>query len=199
MTWVKLCGLRTRADVEAAEAAGADAVGFVVVSGSLRSVSPGEARRAGEGAAVERFVLTVGLSPDEVLEAAAAAGATGVQPYGEHAGEAAGAALAAGLRVLFPIRVSGRPPDLSVVPEGAVPLLDTAVPGVYGGTGRSFDWSLAAGIGREVVIAGGLHPGNVAEAVRVARPWGVDVSSGIESAPGVKDHEEMRRFVEALR
>jgi phosphoribosylanthranilate isomerase len=198
MTWVKLCGMRTRADVEAAEAAGADAVGFVVVSGSPRSISPDEARRAGEGTAVDRFVLTVGLETEEVLEVAAAAGATGVQLYGEHAGEAARVALGSGLRVLFPIRVSG-PPDLSAVPEGAVPLLDTAVPGVYGGTGRSFDWSLAAGIGREVVIAGGLHSGNVAEAVRVARPWGVDVSSGIESAPGVKDHEEMRRFVEALR
>jgi phosphoribosylanthranilate isomerase len=78
-------------------------------------------------------------------------------------------------------------------------LLDTAVPGLHGGTGRTFDWPLAAGLGREVVNAGGLDPGNVAEAVRAARPWGVDVSSGIVSAPGVKDHEEMRRFVEALR
>jgi phosphoribosylanthranilate isomerase len=198
MTWVKLCGLRSREDAEAAEAAGADAIGFVIAPGSVRHVDPEDAARFGAGLGVERFVVSVDLEPEVLLAAARAAGATGVQPHGEHSRRSAGAALAAGLRVLFPIPVAG-PIDLSAVPDGAVPILDTAVPGRHGGTGRRFEWSRTAGLSRPFVLAGGLRAGNVAEAIGIARPWGVDVSSGIESEPGVKDHEMMRRFVEAAR
>ncbi len=198
--WVKLCGMRSRGDVAAAAQAGADAVGFVVAPSSVRHVTVEEAAAFGAGFEGARFLVTVDLPAHRLLAAAEAARVTGVQPHGEHAAEAALGALGAGLEVLFPVRVSaGLGIDLSDVPDGAIPLLDTAVAGVHGGTGRSFDWSAAAGLGTPVVLAGGLSPDNVAAAVTLASPWGVDVSTGIERAPGVKDHQTMRRFVEALR
>ncbi len=198
MTWVKLCGMTSRRDVEAAVAAGADAIGFVAATASVRSVTPGQAAVLGAGIAVERYLVTVDMEPDRLLAAARLGEVDGVQPHGHHAAEAALLLLGAGYRVLFPLRVAG-PVDLSVVPPGAIPLLDAAVQGRHGGTGVSFDWSLASGLGIRVVVAGGLTPGNVAEAVRASGAWGVDTASGVESAPGIKDPEAMRRFVEAVR
>jgi phosphoribosylanthranilate isomerase len=198
MTWVKLCGLSGPGDVAAAVAAGADAAGFVLAPESPRAVSPEWAREVGVGAQIERFVVTVDLPPDRLLAAASAAGATGVQPHGEHAREAAEAALSAGYRVLFPIRVAG-PVSLAGVPDGAIPILDTAVEGLHGGTGVAFDWSHTSAVAGDFVLAGGLTPDSVSDAIRRLRPWGVDVSSGVESAPGVKDHDLMRRFVEAAK
>jgi len=198
MTWIKLCGMRSREDAAAAVAAGADAIGFVIAPGSSRRVTIEEAARCGAGLPIDRYLVTVDLAPEDVMAAAAAPGADGVQPHGEWALEAAAAALDAGLRVLFPVGVD-RDLDLHGVPKGAVPLLDTAVTGRHGGSGRPFDWALAAGLDRPFVLAGGLTADTVARAIEIARPWGVDVSTGIESAPGKKDHAEMRRFVEAVR
>jgi phosphoribosylanthranilate isomerase len=198
VTWVKLCGLRTAADVAAAVEAGADAVGFVAAVESPRRVTPAEAAALGTGIPLLRFLVTVDLGPDELLAAAAESGVDGVQPHGSQADAAAAAALDVGLRVLFPVPVVDEI-DLGGVPEGATPLLDAAVSGRHGGTGRAFPWHLAGGLARPVVLAGGLSSDTVAEAIRIAKPWGVDVSSGIESSPGVKDHDEMRRFVEAVR
>ncbi len=198
MTWVKLCGMTRRRDVEAAAELGVDAVGFVIAAESPRRVSPAEAAELGSGVAVERFLVSVDLEPEGLLASAREAGVTGVQPHGRHAVEAAEAAFSVGLRVLFPVRV-GRRLHLTQVPDWAVPILDTAVPGRHGGSGRSFDWTLTAGCGRHVVIAGGLTPENVAGALAAAKPWGVDVASGIETAPGVKDHAKMEQFVEATR
>jgi len=196
MTWVKLCGMTRREDVEVAVVAGADAVGFVAAPGSVRRVTPEQAAVLGEGIRIERFLVTVDLEPGLLLAAALLAAVDGVQPHGRHSVEAADLMLREGYRVLFPVRVDG-PPDLLQVPEGAIPLLDTAVPGLHGGTGESFDWGLAAGLGRDVAVAGGLTPENVGVAVAAAVPWGVDVASGVESAPGVKDSVAMKRFVEA--
>jgi len=198
MTWVKLCGLTRRPDVEAAVAAGADAVGFVVAPESARRVTVDEALALGAGIGVTKVLVTVDLGAEELLRAAAAAGVEAVQPHGRSRVEAAEAALAGGYLVLFPIRVDASV-SLSGMPEGATPILDAAVPGRHGGTGTMFDWSAAEGLGVDYVLAGGLDPENVAEAVRRLLPWGVDVSSGVEARPGVKDHELMRRFVEAVR
>jgi phosphoribosylanthranilate isomerase len=198
MTWVKLCGMTRAQDVVAAVEAGADAVGFVLAPESLRRVSVEQAAGLGAGVGIARYLVTVDLPPEELLEAAAAAAVDGVQPHGEYRDEAAVAALDAGLAVLYPVAVSG-PVDLAGIPEAAVPILDTRVPGSHGGTGRSFDWTVASGAGRPLVLAGGLTPENVREARAAAEPWGVDVSTGIESSPGIKDREKMRRFVEAAR
>jgi phosphoribosylanthranilate isomerase len=190
--------MRTAADVAAAVAAGADAVGFVIGAGSPRQITVEEASAAGRRQPISTYLVSVDLEPAALVEAAARAGTDGVQPHGRHARAAAEMALGAGLQVLFPVP-AGRRVELGMVPDGAVPLLDTADPDRHGGTGRSFDWTLAAGLDRPVVLAGGLRADTVADAIRIAGPWGVDVSSGIESSPGVKDHEEMRRFVEAVR
>lgn len=193
-TWVKLCGMRSAADVAAAADAGADAVGFVTAAGSVRRITPAQAADYGRGFAVATFLVTEDEKPETLLHAAATASVTGVQPHGRHAAAAAEAALDAGLEVLFPIAVVPDA-DFAAAPSGAVPLLDSAT---WGG-GVAFDHSLIpSGLGR-FVLAGGLTPGNVAAAVSAARPYGVDVSSGIEIEPGVKDPALMRDFVEAAR
>lgn len=194
MTWVKVCGLRTPADVEAASRAGADAVGFVLFQESPRSVRPDLAARLIADATTPSYILTVDASPAELLDLAAYTGASGVQPYGVDAAEAASAARRAGLTVLRPRKVTT---DLTLedIPEGQTPLLDANVDGMHGGTGIRFDPELVPHIDRDWVMAGGLDPTNVAEAVRTLRPWGVDASSRLESTPGQKDHELIAAFV----
>lgn len=197
MTWVKVCGLRHHADVEAAVAAGADAVGFVLAP-SPRRVTAQQARSLGEGLEVLRVGVTVDLAPEEVLPAVEAAGLDAIQPHGAHRREAAEVATSAGLMVLYPIAVRG-PVDLGTAPPGSIPLLDTYDREAHGGTGRPFDWSLVVGVQERFVLAGGLHPDNVEEAIREVAPWGVDASSGLESAPGVKDPDLIRAFVESAK
>lgn len=197
MTWVKVCGLRTPDDVDAAGEAGADAIGLVLAD-SPRKITAGEARKLAARAEIPAFLVVVDVRPAELLDLASYVGAAGVQPHGAHAAEASAAARLAGLDVLRPVRVAG-PVDLSGIPDDQVPLLDTAVDGLHGGTGVTFDPSLAAGIERRWVMAGGLGPGTVGEAIRRLRPWGVDASSGLESAPGVKDRELILTFVEEAK
>ena len=194
MTWVKVCGLGRPEEVTAAVEAGADAIGFNVYPDSPRFVTPERAAELGAEARAVTVLVSVGLAPDELLAAAATAGVDAVQPAGDHAAAAAAAASARGLFVLRPVSVAGEV-DLSGIPDNQIPLLDTAVPGLHGGTGKTFDWGLAASLRRDYVLAGGLGPGNVADAVSLLRPWGVDASSGLESAPGIKDVGRVRDFV----
>lgn len=198
MIWVKTCGLRTEADVAAAVDAGADAVGFVLSSQSPRRVTETRARELARDVPLLSVIVTVDFMPAALLAAAAHTGARGVQPHGYHRQEAGAAAQREGLFVLHPLPVSG-PVDLGEVPDGQTPLLDSFRQGVHGGTGESFDWDLLRGIGRPYVLAGGLGPDNIAEAVRTVAPWGVDASSGLESSPGVKDPGRIRDFVERAR
>ena len=198
MTWVKLCGMTRRDDVAAAARLGADAVGFVIYEGSPRRVSLDDVSGLGTGFTLERYLVTVDEAPVRLVAAARRAGVTGVQPHGRHARAAAEAALAEGLTVLFPVGVGDGPVDLGDVPAGCMPILDTRS-AHHGGTGRRFDWSLAGNLGRPWVLAGGLTPGTVGDAVRLLQPWGVDVASGIEASPGVKDQDLMRGFIEAVR
>jgi phosphoribosylanthranilate isomerase len=193
MTWVKVCGLTRVADVTAAVEAGADAVGIVLIASSPRFVPrEGAAELVAAAGGVRRVVLTIDLAPDELEPLLEETGADGIQPYGAHAAAVAAAATAAGVFVLRPVPV-GIGLDLPGPGEG-IPLLDAAGPAL-GGTGRRFDWDLATGIGVRWVLAGGLGPDNVAEAIAVARPWGVDASTGLEEAPGIKDHGRVAAFV----
>lgn len=198
MVWVKVCGVRRTGDVRVASEAGADAVGLVLAP-SVRRVTPetaAELVRAAGGLAT--FIVTVDARPAEVLDLASFTGCSGVQPHGLHAAEAASAGVQAGLTVLRPRAVAGSV-DLSDIPETQIPLLDTADGTAHGGTGRSFDWTLAGHVTRNYVLAGGLGPDNVAEAVSLLSPWGVDASSGLESSPGVKDPNLVRRYVQEAR
>ncbi len=195
--FVKLCGIRTEADLEAAVTAGADAVGFVLTP-SPRQVSLSEATRL-------RTLL-----PSTVL---------GVAVYHRPAPgqvERVQEAMAPDLHQSAPESLDGAPRGsiLPVVVDGddVARVIAVAAGGnemglvlvdsrAKGGTGIRTDWERLAGVanGSKLVLAGGLHPGNVARAISVVRPFGVDVSSGIESAPGEKDHDLMRAFVAAAR
>jgi phosphoribosylanthranilate isomerase len=192
MTWVKVCGVREPADVEAAVEAGADAIGFVIAANSIRRVPIERARVLAEGVPIIRVLVTMDLEPGMVMDAAV--GMDAVQPHGAHAAAAGAAARAAGLVVLRPIPMT-EAPDLSAVPEDQIPMLDSPRPG----TGIPFDWKLMNGGPRRFVMAGGLGPDNVAEAIRAIHPWGVDASSGLEAEPGRKDPVLIRRFVEEAR
>jgi phosphoribosylanthranilate isomerase len=172
--------------------AGADAIGFVIAPHSVRKVSPERARILAEGVSVIKVLVTMDLEPGMLVEAAA--GMDAVQPHGAHAVAAAAAARTAGLVVLRPVPMNATT-DLSVVPEDQIPLLDSEQPG----TGVPFDWKLVNGSRRRFVLAGGLGPDNVAEAIRAMHPWGVDASSGLETEPGRKDPVLIKRFVEEAK
>ena len=193
---VKICGVTRLEDALAAAQAGADALGFNFWPQSKRYVDP---RAAGDIIALlPPFVATVGVfvdpTRDEALRAAEASGVQWLQLHGDESPELC-ASLP--LPVLKAIRVRHRASlDLLDAYDVAGFLLDTDSPG-YGGSGATFDWTLAAEGARRapIVLAGGLRPENVADAVRQVRPWAVDVASGVESAPGVKDHEKTARFI----
>lgn len=198
---IKFCGLRTETDVEVACACGVWAVGFVFTE-SPRRVDPDRARALVQ--AVEPGVETVGLFTHEPLaEVRRVAARLGLDRIQIHRVlSPAEREDCADLPLLPVFRVQG-PESLAALAavRGGTFLLDTYVPGVAGGTGERFDWTLArraAAWGR-VVLAGGLTPENVGAAVAVAAPWGVDVSGGIEASRGVKDHSRMRAFAAAVR
>lgn len=198
MTWVKICGLRTSADVKAATDAGADAVGFVLAQDSPRSIRPDVAARLIADCELPSYLVTVDASPAEILDLIDFTAAAGVQPHGADAAAAALATRRAGLAVLRPRNVTDEL-DLSDIPDDQIPLLDTHVPGLHGGTGQRFDPELLPDIERRWVMAGGLDPTNVAEAVKDLRPYGVDASSRLESSPGHKDHDMIRAFVQEAK
>lgn len=193
MTWVKVCGVRRVGDIEAAEEAGADAVGLVV-GPSVRRLLPGEAADLAASTRLQTFLVTVDAGPDELLALARETGVTGVQPHGAHAAEAAEAAAAAGLVVLYPLS-AGPGLDVADVPGRYIPLVDSPALGAHGGTGRQWDRRGFSPGGRSWVMAGGLGPGTVGLAVAEMAPWGVDASSRLESAPGVKDPALIAAFV----
>ena len=199
-TLVKVCGLTRAADARAAVEAGADWLGFVLLGESPRRIEPEAAR---ELAAASPTALAVAVlvspTPDQALDLARRSGARRVQL---HRVDPATWPAAFPLPITFAVPVS---------PEGRIPaalpaaahlvLLDRAHPDLAGGTGESFRWESAADLcaRRAVMLAGGLGPENVAEAIERARPFGVDASSRLERSPGIKDPERVRRFVAAVR
>jgi len=201
---VKVCGITSPADARAAADAGAAAIGLVFWPRSPRAVDLPSAR--GIVAALPPFVLRVGVfvdeQPDVMARIADSVGLDVLQLHGEEPPEMI-AALAR--RALKAVRVGpGFRPEqaLRYASHAAGLLLDTKDADRPGGSGRPFDWSLVAGLRERVgflVLAGGLTPDNVAEAVRAVRPDAVDVSSGVESAPGRKDPGKLRAFVAAVR
>jgi phosphoribosylanthranilate isomerase len=196
MVRVKICGITRLEDALAAARAGADALGFNFWPKSKRYVDP---RTAAEIIALlPPFVATVGVFVDPTREEAVqAAERSGVQWLQLHGDESPELCASLPLPVLKAIRVRHRASlDLLDAYDVAGFLLDTDTPG-YGGSGATFDWALAAeaALRAPIVLAGGLRPENVADAVRQVSPWAVDVASGVESAPGVKDHEKTARFI----
>ena len=198
-TRIKICGITRLEDALACVEAGVDAVGFNFWPGSKRHVPV--ARAAEIAAALSPGVLRVGVfvraAPLEVRDTVAAVGLGAVQLHGD---EEPADYLGAGVPLWQVLRVESSLPE-SVSPRAAEVMLDAKVEG-FGGSGRSFDWSLARGARRYGLpfwVAGGLTPANVGEAVRQAGPAGVDVASGVEARAGVKDPALVRAFVAAVR
>jgi phosphoribosylanthranilate isomerase len=200
---VKICGLCRAEDAHAAVRAGADALGFNFWPGSKRYLPPAEAGRIVRE--LPPFVAAVGVFVNATREEIAAAVlSSGVGVAQLHGDEAPEACRDLPVRVVKAIRVASEADVLRLAAfrDAGVGtfLLDGPSAG-YGGSGARFDWALASSAKRwgRVILAGGLTPGNVAEAIRAVRPWGVDVASGVEVAPGVKDAERMGRFVAEAR
>ncbi len=198
-TRVKLCGLTRPEDVDAAVAAGADALGFVLWPGSRRAVD--EARLAALAERVPAFVTRVGLFVDQdpALIARCARHLDLLQFHGEESPAACDAFRRPWIKALR-MRDGLDLHAAAAAYRGArALLLDAYRPGVPGGTGETFDWSrIPAGLAKPVILAGGLGADNVAEAIATVAPFAVDVSGGVEAAPGIKDAERMAAFLAAV-
>ena len=202
----KICGLPRAGDAATAVAAGADYLGVVFAGGPRRVTAPaaGEIRAASDGVPV--FGVYGDQSVDEILRVTRAAGLQGAQLHGDYSRADARRLRAEGLRVWRVARVADAT-DLALLPEISMDtdavLVEPRVPGMSGGTGTRLDLALAQAArsrlaGAAMVLAGGLTPESVVEAMALVRPDVVDVSSGVERLPGIKDPDKIARFLEAV-
>lgn len=201
---IKICGVTTPADAEFAANCGADAIGLNFYARSPRYLT--EDRAAAIVRALPPFVASVGLFVGtplaEVHDRALRFNLRAVQTYpsDDSVFDFFPVAHIPAFRVKDAASLAVVSAYVSVAKPAAV-ILDAYVDGLMGGTGRIAPWNLLVGFdpGVPILLAGGLTPDNVADAVRTVRPWGVDVASGVESAPGVKDRGKIRAFVQAVR
>ncbi len=201
MTRVKICGITNPEDAGHAVSAGADAIGLVFTD-SPRRVNPACASEivAAAGPFVTPVALFVDSPAEFIIDVAGRLGLNTVQLHGDESPELVERLHP--LRVIKAVRVADSS-DLEGLERYRVDafLLDTRVPGMKGGTGLTFDWSLAVEVARRfpIILAGGLNPQNVADAIRQVHPYAVDVSSGVEAAPGKKDPLKVSAFIENVR
>jgi phosphoribosylanthranilate isomerase len=202
MVRIKICGITGVRDARTAARLGADALGFNFYKGSPRYIRPERARAIIE--ALPPFITNVGVfvdeSADEVIRIARVAGLDAVQLHGDERPSVVHAVN--GVRRIKAIRVrDARDVERCRRYRVEAYLLDAYVPEKRGGTGATFNWELAreAAAFGPIILAGGLNPENVAEAIRVAQPYAVDVASGVESEPGKKDRALMEAFIREVR
>lgn len=202
---VKICGITNIEDADVAVKAGADALGFVMYRKSPRFVEQAVVKRIVAG--LPPFVLPVGVfvneEPERVRTLMDDCGLALAQLHGD---ESALYCQQLGRPVLKALRLKDRGTFLALAEfQGRANvrgvLIDTFSDQAYGGTGKTVDWTLAQEAARAtpIILAGGLTPTNVAEAIAQVRPYGVDVSSGVEQSPGKKDHDKVKAFVHAAR
>lgn len=207
---VKVCGITRLEDARAALEAGADFLGFNFYPPSPRYLAPERAAQiiAALPAAARTVGIFVNAGLATVQNIAALCRLDYIQLHGDEPPEFVQALSPRAFKALRPRSVAEAEVAAAVYAplgpaEADVPLLlvDAYRAGRYGGTGEKGDWALAAGLASRyrLLLAGGLTPENVAEAIRQVRPWGVDVASGVESAPGIKDHDKMRRFIQEAK
>ena len=198
---VKICGITRVEDAVVAADAGADAVGLIFVPSSPRYISPESAARIVR--ALPQTITPVGVfvneSREEIGRVVARSGVRALQLHGEESPEAT---IGFTIPVIKSFRVGEEFSVESVrgYPVSAI-LLDALVPGLYGGTGKTFDWNIAIAAkayGR-VILSGGIHAENVSDAIRSVRPYAIDVNSGVESSPGIKDPEKIAALFRAVR
>jgi phosphoribosylanthranilate isomerase len=197
---VKICGITRREDAEAAVELGAGALGFIFWPGSPRLVDADRVREI--VVALPPFVTPVGVfvnqEPDTINRVADRARLGAVQLHGDETPAHAARVERAVIKSVAVDGVGGASP--TDWPAQVMLLVDAHDPVLRGGTGRTADWSAARRLAaaRRVVLAGGLRPENVADAITQVRPFGIDVSSGVELSPGVKDVNKLRALFAAL-
>lgn len=193
---LKVCGITNAEDAEAAVAAGATAVGFNFWPRSPRYIVPERAAEIRTKQGVRRVGIFVNELAARIEEIARVAGLDVAQLHGDEMP----AAYPARMAVWKAARVNGGFDFAAYAgcPAEAL-VLDGPAAELYGGAGKSFDWQVVAGAPLRVILAGGLDGSNVARAIALARPWGVDACSRIESAPGRKDHRKMQEFLQAAK
>jgi len=202
MTTIKICGIKTVDDALAAMDAGADLLGFNFYPKSPRYIDAGTCRDIMSVMREYRHITYIGLfvnaSVAEVRTTIETCGLSLAQLHGDETPEMLNALRGKAFKAF-----RGVPQSIDGFARSDAPalLVDAAVKGAYGGTGVKADWNKAAELAKRypLLLAGGLTPETVAEAVRQVRPWGVDVASGVESSPGQKDASRMKAFVQAVR
>jgi len=202
---IKICGITNAADAQKAAEFGADALGFVFYPKSPRAIQPDAAKRI--IAALPPFMLSVGVfvnQPEETVRRIV--DTCGLALAQIHGDESAAYCESLGRPVLRAIRLKDRKSFLALAEyKGRMGVrgfvVDAFSQEAYGGTGQTVDWSLAAEAAKAapILLAGGLTPENVQEAITQVNPYGVDVSSGVESSPGKKDHQKLHDFIQAVR
>jgi phosphoribosylanthranilate isomerase len=200
---VKVCGITSYEDAVMALDQGVDALGFNFFTRSPRYMRPEDARSVIRR--IPPFAITVGLfvnvdEPDQVSIAARIAGVQVLQLHGDETPQYCRALADWPLIKAVRVGENGIPSGLEEYPVQAF-LLDARDDVLFGGTGKSFDWSVARDMQRihPILLAGGLRPDNVREAIRIVAPYGLDVCSGVECAPGKKDAGKLRQFMDEVR
>jgi phosphoribosylanthranilate isomerase len=202
MTKIKICGIKTITDALAAMDAGADLIGFNFYPKSPRYISVGQCRDIMSVMRRYGHIMYVGVFVNASVETICATmetcGLSLAQLHGDETPEILNALDGKGFKAF-----RGIPENIIGLERQKAPafLVDASVKGLYGGSGVTADWISAAELAKRypILLAGGLTPENVADAVRQVQPWGVDVASGVESAPGVKDQQKISAFINAVR
>jgi len=205
---IKMCGTTRKEDARAAVSAGVDALGFIFVRKSPRYIDPQQAALI--AAELPLFVSRVGVFVDAEIDhlkkVVEQAGLTVVQLHGiespDYCAELKRWNRSVGICKAFRVGPGSGPCDFEGYREGADGfLLDTYVKGVAGGTGLPFDWTTInqLALPKPLILAGGLNPDNVSEAIKVARPYAIDINSGVEDRPGVKNHQLLKQLIIAVR
>ena len=208
MTHIKICGITTLADAVASVEAGADLIGFNFYPPSPRSISAGECARitrllTKEFPAIRLVGVFVNMPVEQVKSILENCSLNYAQLHGDETAEMLAALPGKAYKAFRGLPSPAIFDQFISLNSGTGPafLMDASVQGLYGGSGQTADWSAAANLASQapMLLAGGLNPDNVAAAIAQVKPWGVDTASGVESAPGRKDANKMKAFVEAVR
>ncbi|NOR19270.1 MAG: phosphoribosylanthranilate isomerase [Xanthomonadales bacterium] len=197
---IKICGLTREQDVKAAVSSGADAIGFVFTA-SPRRISADTARRLSSDipAGVLRVGLLLNQHRSEIDQVINSVTLDVLQFHGNESEQDCDVYGLPWLKAVAMENAESASQAERDYPSAMGLLFDSHSAGNRGGSGKLFDWSLSAPLSKPVWLAGGLNPDNVAEAIRAVRPYAVDVSSGVESAPGIKDADRISKFINAVR
>jgi phosphoribosylanthranilate isomerase len=202
VTRVKICGITRPEDAVLAAQLGASAIGFIFWPRSQRYVAPERAREI--ATALPPHVVCVGVFVDQpvehIREIATQVPLGAVQLHGSETPDVVNALMQPVIKAV-PVTDGFVPASVDQIPAAVTVLLDAHDPVKRGGTGRPIDWSVAAQVARRrpIMLSGGLTPANIRDAITAVRPYGVDLASGVESAPGIKDPDKLTQLFEAMK